>query len=539
MSDHPLARVDRLVELAETLAAAWGARASICTTVGQERANLRLLGVTGVDRAGRPLAGAAVDQFVAGRVDRLAAGIILPFVAALAEYDLSPQALALDVASGAVDLGLESELLHDAPRRADVEAQAANLAASAFERMDANRTARLELLAVIGDAARPWVGASTTEPEAVDGAREAGLLVAAGVDVVRVDVPAGRELADRLHDAGFEVPSWRAGSGTGPGDPDAAPSGSQRGLAEVRLAIDEAAAERRGYARLATAALPLAGPEQAVVAAFERVDIVDGDPIAEVVDGNVDPDRALADHAFARRLIARSGSVVALGAGPLVVAPDLARGAPSGPATLAGRALALELLGAALARRDGIPAGRILVGAIPPWLIEERNSAALAIAQVLLRRAALPGHPLVFEEPESEIAAIRWRAILGAALPLAARDSLIIRRATAARAGRVVAETRAIADVAADVAATYGPIDPRGVALDHARSTVAAAIATLERLATDGWNSVLGSPLDRPGAARLGADAVVERTESFDPFSVAGPPPVVSSRPVMPPADTL
>ena len=539
MSDHPLARVDRLVELAETLAAAWGARASICTTVGQERANLRLLGVTGVDRAGRPLAGAAVDQFVAGRVDRLAAGIILPFVAALAEYDLSPQALALDVASGAVDLGLESELLHDAPRRADVEAQAANLAASAFERIDANRTARLELLAVIGDAARPWVGASTAEPEAVDGAREAGLLVAAGVDVVRVDVPAGRELADRLHDAGGEVPSWRAGSGTGPWDPDAAPSGSQRGLAEVRLAIDEAAAERRGYARLATAALPLAGPEQAVVAAFERVDIVDGDPIAEVVDGNVDPDRALADHAFARRLIARSGSVVALGAGPLVVAPDLARGAPSGPATLAGRALALELLGAALARRDGIPAGRILVGAIPPWLIEERNSAALAIAQVLLRRAALPGHPLVFEEPESEIAAMRWRAILGAALPLAARDSLIIRRATAARAGRVVAETRAIADVAADVAATYGPIDPRGVAPDHARSTVAAAIATLERLATDGWNSVLGSPLDRPGAARLGADAVVERTESFDPFSVTGPPPVVSSRPVMPPADTL
>ena len=200
-----------------TLAAAWGARASICTTVGQERANLRLLGVTGVDRAGRPLAGAAVDRFVAGRVDRLAAGIILPFVAALAEYDLSPQALALDVASGAVDLGLESEILHDAARRADVEAMAADLAASAFERIDANRTARLELLAVIGDAARPWVGVTTAEPESADGAREAGLLVAAGVDVVRVDVPASRELADRLHDAGFELLPWRARPGVGQG----------------------------------------------------------------------------------------------------------------------------------------------------------------------------------------------------------------------------------------------------------------------------------------------------------------------------------
>ena len=123
MSDQPLARVDRLVELADTIAAAWGARASICTTVGQERANLRLLGVTGVDRAGRPLAGAAVDRYMAGRTDRLAAGIILPFVAAMVEYDLSAQALALDVASGAVDLSLESEILNDPARRTAVEAR--------------------------------------------------------------------------------------------------------------------------------------------------------------------------------------------------------------------------------------------------------------------------------------------------------------------------------------------------------------------------------------------------------------------------------
>ncbi len=128
MSENALARVDRLVELADTLAAAWGARASICTTVGQERANLRLLGVTGLDRAGRPLAGAAVDRYVGGRVDRLGAGITLPFAAALGEYDLGPQALALDVASGAVDLGLESEILHDSARREEVERLATRLA---------------------------------------------------------------------------------------------------------------------------------------------------------------------------------------------------------------------------------------------------------------------------------------------------------------------------------------------------------------------------------------------------------------------------
>ena len=45
-----------------------------------------------------------------------------------------------------------------------------------------------------------------------------------------------------------------------------------------------------------------AAPEQAVVAAFERIDLVEADPIRDIVEDNVDPERALADHAFAHRL---------------------------------------------------------------------------------------------------------------------------------------------------------------------------------------------------------------------------------------------
>jgi hypothetical protein len=57
-----------------------------------------------------------------------------------------------------------------------------------------------------------------------------------------------------------------------------------------------------------------------------------------------------------------------------------------------------------------------------------------------------------------------------------------------------------------------------GVALEHAQATVAAAIATLEHLADDGWRSVLGDQAGRPDDVWLGADSVAERTESFDPF---------------------
>src|SRR5207342_3378765 len=53
--------LDTLMARAEALAGAWGARARASTTIGQERAILRLFGVTGIDATGRPLAGATID----------------------------------------------------------------------------------------------------------------------------------------------------------------------------------------------------------------------------------------------------------------------------------------------------------------------------------------------------------------------------------------------------------------------------------------------------------------------------------------------
>ena len=90
------------------------------------------------------------------------------------------------------------------------------------------------------------------------------------------------------------------------------------------------------------------------MAAFERIDLIASDAMAEIVADAVEPDRALADHAFAHRLARRAGTSILVGSGPLVVAPDLSSGVPSDPATRAGRALALQLLGVMLARGDGL-----------------------------------------------------------------------------------------------------------------------------------------------------------------------------------------
>jgi len=541
-------RLDLLAERAETLAGAWGARARASTTAGQERAILRLLGVTGLDRAGRPLAGSAVDRWLSTTRDGLGGGIALPFAMALLEYDLEPQQLAMDVASGAVDLALEAELLGESDRRAVAETEATRLVGAALERIDANRVARRELQDLLGEATRPWLGTTLAEPD-LDGAlNEVAELAMAGYDLLRVEVPMGRELADRLHDAGQDVPEWHphdepgrgaegsggGGAGRGGGgrgglvdveDGGPAPTGSQRALSRLRRVADGVAAERRAYVRLATAIPPLGVPEGAVVAAFERVDLVEADPMAEIVVGGVDPDRALADHAFARRLHRRSDTLVSIGPGPLVVAPDLASGVPADAATRSGRALALQLVGVALARADGVAADRIVVGAYPAWLADETSGSARILAEVVVRRLLFASHMLRFDEPggvgAESAAAVAWPFVAAAALARTGGESLVMRRIhTDGR--RAALEGRAVATVAGELS-SVSPAGPlAGVAAEHASAMVAAALATLDLLADLGWRAVVGDGPASDGLGSLGGDAVAERTESFDPLGALG-----------------
>ena len=219
---------------------------------------------------------------------------------------------------------------------------------------------------MLGDPARPWIGASIPDPEIEEAIKASRRALDAGADVVQVEVPIGRELTERLRDAGMDAPVWRGRAEDLRSEGlDHAPTGSQRALTVLRGQLDEIAAQRRNYVRLAAVPPALGAPESAVVAAFERVDVADSDPMSEIVAGRVAPDRALADHAFAHALLARAGVVVSLSAGPLVVAPDLARGVPSDPATRAGRALAIQALAVAIARGNGVPDELLLVGAVP------------------------------------------------------------------------------------------------------------------------------------------------------------------------------
>lgn len=510
---------DLLVRRAAALANALARSAAGSTTLGRERAILRLIGVTGLDREGRPLAAEVVDHYVGGDPVRLALGIGLPFAMALIEYDTTPQQLALDVAAGSVDLNFEAELLATPDRYRAAAAHLSRLAVSAVARIDANRIARTELLEVLNDRSAPWIGASLLASSLPEAEHEAAALVRAGLDLVHVQVPATRELAVRLGELGEEV-EWQprqVGDET-----EATPAGSQRGLARLREILDRSAAERGAYVRLAIEPTALAGPEGAIVAAFERADLLELDPMREMFVTGVDPERALVDFAFGVRVARRAGVALLIDAGPLVVAPELGAGVNADPATRAGRSLALQMLVVLMARAGGIPDAQVVVGALPSWLAGEPAMPARALGEVTIRRALYPDHMLAFIEPPEPDDCGRWAAIVAAVQP--GHGVALVRpriRDDAAHTAAAAAQARLSSDIATQLEHETAGVRLAGTAREHVAAMLTAALETLDLLERDRWPALTGATMARGGWGRLGADAVASSDDSTDPVERA------------------
>lgn len=513
---------------AADMAANLSRTASRSATIAQERALLRMLGVDGLDRAGRPLAASLAETYFGSDAGRLAKGIVLPFAVALIEYEMGPRELALDIASEAIDLGLEGELLQRPGRLAAAGTLAGEMIESALARFDANRTATHEMRDVLGLPAEPLLGVYLEPAEVVAASAGARAIVDQGGDVVQVRVPASWEFAQARRQAGLETPGLfevdapsgrregRRGGRRGkvktqPVLAEPVPAGSQRGLAGLRKAVDEAAAERGSYAALMTVTSAFAAPEQAVVAAFERIDYVAADPIREIVEDNVDPERALADHAFAHRLQARAGSRVVLGPGPLALGADLATGVPSDAATRAGRALALQALGVELALADGLPADRLLLGAVPAWAGGDGESGSIFL-QTWLRRILFPGLGMVVDGPSGGLASPGGAVGLVSALA-GGPAALVMQAGLGARVGAAATDLAAAARAAAELRSALGGAALHGEAADFAARTLRAAVSAMEALADEGWASMLGPVGADSEGSRLGRSAAVERAD--------------------------
>jgi hypothetical protein len=504
------------------------------TTHAVERATLRMLGVNGVDQDGNPLAAVVVERLSGGGPLELGGGVALPLAAAASARGIGVQEAALEVAGGAIDLRLEAEFLQHPDRRAAAEGLLGFWTAEAFERVDANRTARHEIRDALGLREHPWLCARIdgfTLDQAIAEARE---FVGSGADVLLVRVPRGRELV---------VGTGEPGGEGGEREMDPPPAGSQRGLAGLRVVLDEIAAERGAYLSLATTTDGLAAPEQAVVAAFERIDIVFADPFDEIALG-IDAQRAFTDHAAALRLLARSETTVVLGPGPLLAGPELARGETLTSVTRIGRSIAAQAMAVAWAETAGVAPGLVLASApfeapfeAPFDAIAGANDpgaeGALLLAELTVRKMLHEGHGLVIREPWG-VGPEAWQLALPLSLLGAGATHLVVHRgppsefrarADGSRTGAALARVLAQVLPGGEPAA---PLPLAGEVMALATELATVAIATLELAQREGWESLVATSeltaIAGPGhePARLGQAGLVPARVYAGPLGLGG-----------------
>ena len=320
----------------------------------------------------------------------------------------APQELALEVAAGNVDLGLEAELLAESDRRAVAVANAelARARRAGPDRREPDRPPR-----AARPARRPAAAVARASPSGRPrsstrwtrrGSRSRPARSSSGSTSRRA--ASWPTASARLRGAGRGRggrPTRRAAASTRSTRPArrSPPAPSARSSV-LRRFVDEAGARRRGYVRLATDAPALAAPDQAVVAAFERIDLVVADPMREIVAGPRGPGSR------ARRSRVRASPARACRARACSCPPGRCswrRTWPPGSRPVPRPARAgpsrCSCSRSPWRAATGSRPMRWSSGRCPTGSSDEPDFAARAAAEIALRRALLPGHPLAFVEP--------------------------------------------------------------------------------------------------------------------------------------------
>ena len=367
--------VESCRDLAATACAPILEQARSHTTVSVERACLRLVGVVDSDSLGTfdlPLVNRVVDAI--RRDCGLEDGVMIPFfhvVAARGEGDVNHGA----------HLMAAGEVTAVAPRGDDLaraEAAALEAARAAHERLLATHEDRQARLDEFGDTPYPWFYVIVATGDIREDIRQARAVAKAGVHVVAVIRSTAQSLLDF-------VPNGATTTGYG------GTYATQENFRLMREALDSVSREVGHYVRQTNFASGLCMPEMAVLAAFERLDIMLNDSMYGVLFRDINPQRTFIDQHFSRQVHAAASIMVNTGEDAYLKIDD--------PVAAAHTVLASNFLNEHLALAAGLPPDLIGLGRaaeIDPAM-DGQISAELAHAQ--LARECFPESPMKWMPP--------------------------------------------------------------------------------------------------------------------------------------------
>jgi beta-lysine 5,6-aminomutase alpha subunit len=336
-----------------------------------ERTVLRLMGIDGALKDGKPLPNAVVDQLkAAGLLQR---GAAIAVANAMIRKQMSAQEVAEAVGHGELDLSTVPSASNEA-----VFALMKGSADKMLGHIKAQKARREELFAAYGPRRAPAIYVIVATGNIHEDAIQAKAAAAEGADIIAVIRSTAQSLLDY-------VPYGATTVGFG------GTYATQENFRIMRAALDEVSEAQKRYISLTNYASGLCMPEIAAMGAIERLDLMLNDAMYGILFRDINPKRTLLDQYFSRMINAYAGIEIQTGEDNYLTTSDAVEKAYTVTAS--------QLLNEQFALMSGVRPDKMGLGHAHEIDPELDNSFSYELAHALLTRELFPQAPVKYMPP--------------------------------------------------------------------------------------------------------------------------------------------
>ncbi len=336
-----------------------------------ERTVLRLMGIDGALKDGKPLPNVVVDHLKSGRV--LAKGAAIPVANAMLANNMGAQEVAEAVGRGELDL---SKLPQAAPD--EVFAVLEALVGEMLGRIAKQRATREQMYAKYGPRRVPAIYVIVATGNIYEDVVQAKAAASEGADIIAVIRSTAQSLLDY-------VPYGATTVGFG------GTYATQENFRIMRAALDEVSEKEQRYISLTNYASGLCMPEISTMGAIERLDLMLNDAMYGILFRDINPRRTLLDQYFSRMVNAYAGIEIQTGEDNYLTTSDAVEKAYTVTAS--------QLLNEQFALLSGMKPEKMGLGHAHEIDPELENSFSHELAHALLTRELFPSAPVKYMPP--------------------------------------------------------------------------------------------------------------------------------------------
>ena len=341
------------------------------TTVTTERTVLRLMGIDGALKDGKPLPNVVVDHLVENSA--IPKGAAIWVANAMLKKGLTAQQVAEEVAYKGLELTQISLASGE-----EILNTLNPLVEKMLGHITAQKEKREELLVEYKQRPKPAIYVIVATGNIYEDVVQARAAAREGADAIAVIRSTAQSLLDY-------VPFGATTVGFG------GTFATQENFKIMRKALDEVAREKGHYIYLTNYASGLCMPEIAAMGAMERLDMMLNDAMYGILFRDINPKRTLLDQYFARMINAYAGIEIQTGEDNYLTTSDAVEKAYTVTAS--------QLINESFALMSGIKPEKMGLGHAFEIDPELENSFSFELAHALLTKTLFPDAPVKYMPP--------------------------------------------------------------------------------------------------------------------------------------------